>query len=91
MKINPNTINKLIKKGAILIDVRSPVEFAKGSVPNAVNIPLRNISKLLQMDKKLPFVLFGLSDDDQDLEKSVNYAIQMGLEVYNAGEIKNLL
>lgn len=30
----------IIDKGAFLVDVRTPGEFAEGSVPGAVNIPL---------------------------------------------------
>ncbi|MBK7433159.1 MAG: rhodanese-like domain-containing protein [Chitinophagaceae bacterium] len=33
-------LRNLIKEGAFLVDVRSPGEFAMGSVPGAVNIPL---------------------------------------------------
>lgn len=32
-----------IKNGAFLVDVRTPSEFSKGSVRNAVNIPLQQI------------------------------------------------
>lgn len=32
-------------KGAVVLDVRSPQEFAGGSLPGAVNIPLNGISR----------------------------------------------
>lgn len=37
------TLIEAIKDGAFLVDVRSAGEFASGSVPGAVNIPLDQI------------------------------------------------
>lgn len=36
-------ISEAIKKGALLVDVRSPKEFSEGSVEGAINIPLDSI------------------------------------------------
>lgn len=43
-----------IEKGAFLVDVREPSEFAGGSAKNAVNIPLGSIPDKIEMfkDKK---------------------------------------
>jgi len=35
-------------KGAILIDVRNPPEFANGSAPGAINVPVNTISHMGQ-------------------------------------------
>ena len=41
---------ELLKRGAVVVDVRSPEEFRSGSSPGSVNIPLgeleRNLSRL---------------------------------------------
>lgn len=37
-----------VKQGAFLIDVRTPAEFAGGSAPGAVNIPLDRIGNSCQ-------------------------------------------
>ena len=41
---------ELMKKGAVIVDVRSPDEFASGHISRSINIPLQslkvNISKL---------------------------------------------
>lgn len=38
--VDHSEIREALKEGAILIDVRSAAEFALGSVPGAVNIPV---------------------------------------------------
>lgn len=91
MHININKAKKLLSKGATLIDIRSPVDFATGSYPNAVNVPLRNISQLMKMDRKKPIIFFSTDDSDPQLAQAVNYAVQMQLDAYSVGSIKNLI
>lgn len=51
-----------IKDGAFLVDVRSAGEFASGSVPGAVNIPLDQIeAKLDKFKDKRSIIVFCLS------------------------------
>jgi rhodanese-related sulfurtransferase len=47
-------LSEIINKDAFLVDVRSPQEFAAGSVPGAVNIPLERVEKEISKfrDKK---------------------------------------
>ncbi len=42
-QISPATARAHLADGAIVIDVRSPGEFASGHLPNAINIPLPEI------------------------------------------------
>ena len=49
-KINPH---ELILNGAILIDVRTPGEFAQGKPKGAKNIPLNKINKHIQKNSKI--------------------------------------
>ena len=90
MKINATKAKKLIDKGATIVDIRSPVDFAAGNFPNAVNVPLRNISQLMRFDRKNPIVFIGNDDTDSELEQALNYATQMGLVAYSVGGLKNL-
>jgi rhodanese-related sulfurtransferase len=49
---------ELKKNGAVLIDVRSAGEFANGSAPGTINIPLQELSSRLdQIPKSSPIVL----------------------------------
>lgn len=48
----------LKQKGAVLVDVRSPAEFASGSAPGTINIPLQELgSRLHEIPKSVPVVL----------------------------------
>ena len=48
------------KNGAVLIDVRTPGEFASSHHQNAVNIPLGNLAQISNVvkDKKSPILLY---------------------------------
>ncbi|GEM_PF-2387250 len=41
---NDDAVKNAIRGGALLVDVRSPAEFAAGTVPGAVNIPLGQVA-----------------------------------------------
>lgn len=53
------TVKEQIQKGAMLVDVRTPEEFAAGSVPGAVNIPLNEIGgRISEFQNKPGVVVF---------------------------------
>jgi phage shock protein E len=43
VQISPEAAQAYLKKGALVIDVRTPAEFSAGHLPNAINIPLQQI------------------------------------------------
>lgn len=52
-------LSQAIKEGAYLVDVRTPGEFATGSVKGAVNIPLDKVqAKLAQFRNRKQIVVF---------------------------------
>jgi len=89
-KINAQKAKKLIDGGAFLIDVRTPVQFRDGTLPNAINVSLRNVSSLFKHPKNTNFVLFGETDDDENVKAAGNYLIQFGYtNVYSLGSKDN--
>jgi phage shock protein E len=80
---------KLLVNGAQLVDVRSTSEFAQGSLPNAINLPLQSImnaKNILDADKAI--VLYCVSGARSSTAK--NYLTQMGFDnVNDLGSFKN--
>ena len=54
---NKTDYAQLIKDGAIIVDVRTPGEYAGGHIKNSINIPLntldKNLNKLKNKDKPI--------------------------------------
>lgn len=56
---NITPLKKALSEGAFLVDVRTPAEYAAGSVPGAINIPLDQVeSQLSQFKDKENIVVF---------------------------------
>ncbi len=65
-------LKEVIKEGAFLVDVRTPSEFASGSVKEAVNIPLDKVSGQLSKFKgKKHIVVFCRSGNRTGQAKSI--------------------
>ncbi len=79
---------ELVDNGAVLIDVRTPQEFAQGHVDNAINIPLQTIGSQVEKIKSFgkPVVVYCLSGARASSAKS--FLEGQGLEVYNGGGIQ---
>lgn len=84
-------MQEAIKNGAVIIDVRSPVEFKGGHVKNSINIPLeqipQNIKKIKDFNK--PIVVCCASGMRSSRAKSIlkEYGIS---EVFNGGSWMSL-
>lgn len=78
-------LSQLIKGGAFLVDVRTPEEFAEGSVAGAVNIPLSEVpNQLKQFEGKKNIVVFCRSGNRSGKVK--NILEQNGFKnVFNGG------
>ena len=80
---------KLIANGAQLVDVRSSAEFARGALPNAINLPLQAImsaDKVISREKAV--ILYCVTGARSSTAK--NYLSQMGYdEVYDLGSFRN--
>jgi phage shock protein E len=84
-----NDACKLLSNGAQLVDVRSSSEFARGALPDAINLPLQSImsaDKVISRDKAI--VLYCVTGARSSTAK--NYLVQMGFEnVNDLGSFRN--
>jgi phage shock protein E len=65
-------LSAVINEGAFLVDVRSPFEFAGGSVKGAVNIPLETIpNQLTKFRNKKNIVVFCRSGSRSGQAKNI--------------------
>jgi rhodanese-related sulfurtransferase len=76
---------ELKKRGAVLIDVRSPGEYASGHAPGTLNIPLQEVqSRLNEIPTNVPVIVACASGTRSGMAKMV---FKKGgfKEVYNIG------
>lgn len=87
-----NKIKDALKKGAIIIDVRTPNEYDRGHIQEAIHIPVDrihiNAARIKAM--KRPVVL--CCDSGTRSSKAMGLLRQEGIkEVYNGGNWQKLL
>jgi phage shock protein E len=83
-------VARWIKKGAVLIDVRTKVEARKDPVPGATNIPLLKLEGALsELPRKKTFVTFCLRGGRAERAKNILEA--NGLKAINGGGYKSIL
>ena len=87
-QIDCDEARRLVTEGAQLIDVRTPQEFSRGSLPGATNVPLQGIhhaQQQLHQDK--PIVVFCASGkrsaQAQSALKSMGFS-----RIHNLGSFK---
>jgi rhodanese-related sulfurtransferase len=78
--ITKDKAKKLIDKGAIVVDMRSPVSFRDGHIHGAVNLPLKKFANLLMAtpDKKKAIIIYGGTTTDEDVTYGFKYSEQLG-------------
>ncbi len=90
--VNKDRANKLVDKGALLIDMRSPIDFRDGHIQNSVNLPLKNFTnKLIGLKRNQKIVLISKSVADPDVKTACGYADQLGFGDVFVTEYNQLL
>lgn len=57
--MDPNVVMEKIKAGAVVVDVRTPGEYRSGAYPEALNIPVQELShRVSELPKNRPIVLY---------------------------------
>lgn len=76
---------EIISRGAAIIDVRTPQEFASGNIIGSINIPLNALShRLSSINKKKPVIVYCASGGRSASAKMILERNGFA-EVYNAG------
>lgn len=81
---------KLVKEGAVIVDVRTKAEYLDGHIKGSTNIPLDIIKKEVQGIKKLnkPIITVCRSGNRSAMAKAI--LVSAGIEVYNGGAWSSL-
>ncbi|NOI65203.1 MULTISPECIES: rhodanese-like domain-containing protein [unclassified Vibrio] len=82
---------QLIDQGALLVDVRTPQEFADGHLDNAINYPLNTVTTAFNnVDKNRLIVVYCRSGNRSG--QALRYLKQVGYtRVFNGGGLQELL
>lgn len=71
-KTDNTELTKALNQGAYIVDVRTPAEYASGSVNGAVNIPLNNVqSQISKFKNKKSVVVFCMSGNRSGQAKAI--------------------
>ncbi|MCP4438828.1 MAG: rhodanese-like domain-containing protein [Aureispira sp.] len=74
-----------IERGAIIIDVRSPAEYAQGHVKGSVNVPLQMIGGQINQIKKYKKPVITCCRSGMRSGNAAGQLKSAGIEVYNGG------
>ena len=82
---------KIIKNSAMIVDVRSPLEYSSGHIPGSLNIALEQIGSAISSlkQKNKPLILVCRSGTRSNMATSM--LKNAGLEVYNGGAWDDLM
>jgi rhodanese-related sulfurtransferase len=87
-----NNIKSALKRGAIVIDVRSGTEFDRGHVPDAFNIPAERVGTSADRLKAAGKPVIVCCQSGARSAKAVKELKARGLkEVYNGGSWQNVV
>lgn len=87
-----NKIKEALKKGAVVIDVRTANEFDNGKVPGSINIPVDRIAANIQRIRGMNCPVIFCCSSGARSSKATSIAMQHGIKgVYNGGNWMNVL
>jgi rhodanese-related sulfurtransferase len=90
--IGNKKIKEDLRRGAIVIDIRTANEFDQGKVPDSINIPVDRISINLQRIRQMGKPIVICSNWDSENEKAINFLKSNGIkEIHNGGHWTRVL
>lgn len=84
------SIQEFIEKGAVIIDVRSPGEFAGGHIKGSKNIPLNEISSKIDEIKKQNKPVITCCASGMRSSQATSILKQNGIDAINGGGWQSL-
>ncbi|CAN1510053.1 PspE Rhodanese-related sulfurtransferase [Flavobacteriaceae bacterium] len=84
------SIQEYIEKGAVIIDVRSPGEFAGGHIKGSKNIPLNEIGAKINEIKKLNKPVIACCASGMRSSQATSILKQNGIDAINGGGWQSL-
>ena len=86
------TIRNALRKGAIIVDVRTGIEYDRGHLPDAFNIPADRIQASAERLKAANLPVIVCSNNDPRSSTAVKQLKAQGLKnVIDGGDWKNVL
>ncbi len=85
------SLKAALKKGALVVDIRSPYEYDNGFMPGSLNIPIERLAVSLDRIKyyKSPVVIVG--KHTSSIKSAIAYLKKNGIsDVHNGGSWKNV-
>lgn len=87
-----STIKDALRRGAVIVDVRTPHEYDQGKIPGSINIPVdrvnANTERIKHFNKPVIFCCASGMRSSQAVRTMKNNGLQ---EVYNGGNWMSLL
>ncbi len=80
--ITPEDARRRIESGAILIDIRTPDEYARAHIPCARNLPLALIGGIDDLDRGAPEVIFHCKSGMRTAANAAQLAAATDVPVY---------
>ena len=81
---NSDAAEEALKNGAVIIDVRTPMEFSGGHVAGSKNIPLNELQSSLKNVPKSKAIIFCCASGARS-GSATQFAKSQGYEAYNGG------
>ena len=83
-------IQEYLDKKAVVIDVRTPQEFAEGNVENSINIPLNTIPGRINDIKKMNKAVIAVCRSGARSGQAAGFLKQQGIDIINGGPWQNV-
>lgn len=87
-----NKIKEALKKGAVIVDVRTPHEYDNGRIPSSINIPVDRISASVERIRLMKKPVIVCCESGVRSNTARNILKSAGIqEVYNGGSWESVL